>query len=353
MPSRLRGEGADIADVDDIIRGPFDPAIACATVGRIVRRDRLIGADARRRQLLRRDALRHQISLDRIRARLAERDVRRAVARVVGVPDDLDRSVRHLRERARHLVENRAALRRERRAAGFEFDRAVRERLVEQALLGRAHAQPVLDRVGRIQRVRHVARELLALRLVVHFALHVDLRAVDLQLSFADLFQLRADQLLDVRGPVRRRRDVADFDLVDDVRGAVRVAQALQHGGLRRFVGNLAAGDDLARRRVRGRRRRHGRARAGRRGDRRGRHGRGERHRFHGHAACVDRRDGGGADVVGARGAAERERGEREREAAGAQQGQAGLRHLVTLRRMLRGTCRCTREATVAVDRDN
>lgn len=49
----------------------LDPSIPRPPVRRIVRRDRLIRPDARRRHLLRLDALRDQIALHRIRARLA------------------------------------------------------------------------------------------------------------------------------------------------------------------------------------------------------------------------------------------------------------------------------------------
>jgi len=65
----------------------------------------------------------------------------------------------------------------------FDHDAFI-ERRIEQALLGlgRLDAQAVVDDVGRIEAGGDVAGDLLALRLVGHFAAHADVVAGDADL---------------------------------------------------------------------------------------------------------------------------------------------------------------------------
>lgn len=130
----------------------FNPAIPCTSIIRIVRCHRLIRSYARRGQLLRRNAFLDEITLNGFGARLAKRDVRGPITRIVGMSDDLDRAcVVQFRQHGCHLIEDCPALRRQRGASRLEFDRAIRKRLVDQALFGLAHAQPVANRVSRIE----------------------------------------------------------------------------------------------------------------------------------------------------------------------------------------------------------
>ncbi len=66
---------------------------------------------------------------------------------------------------------------------------------------------------------------------------------------FTDLLELRANQFLYIGGPVRRRRDVGDFDLIS-LRwpSHTRVAKTREHRGFGRLVRYFSTDHDPARR---------------------------------------------------------------------------------------------------------
>ena len=86
---------------------------------------------------------------------------------------------------------------------------------------------------------------MLALGLVGHLPLQINLGASDRQLSTADLPELRSEDVLDVLGPLRWGDDAANGDLVDHPMCAIKVVQPLQHRGACGLVGNGSGDQDL------------------------------------------------------------------------------------------------------------
>ena len=107
--------------------------------------------------------------------------------------------------------------------------------------------QAIVDRVGRVERSRHVADHLLPQRLVGYLALDGDLRTTDLQLPLVHLLQVWRKDLGHVLRPIGGRYDTANLQSIDYILRAIKIAQSGENGGARGFVRNAAAGNDLAR----------------------------------------------------------------------------------------------------------
>src|SRR5690606_22670340 len=146
------------------------------------------------------------VRLDCDRALQAQRDVGVAPADIVGVAEHLHLLVANPFDRDHHLVEDGAAVRGQARAAAFELDDAVGQRLVEYFLLAIAAAgQRVAYQVVGPGRVGQPTRHLLARRLVAHLAGDAHAAAVDHQLAGANLLQVRTEHRHDPFAPARWR----------------------------------------------------------------------------------------------------------------------------------------------------
>jgi hypothetical protein len=99
---------------------------------------------------------------------MAQRQVRLALADIVGMADDQETAVRHLGHLGHHLIKDAHAEGRQTRAATLELDDAVGQGLVQHILL-RAHLQRIGHRVAGVAGQAEVTGNLLAQGLVAHF----------------------------------------------------------------------------------------------------------------------------------------------------------------------------------------